>query len=393
MTIIIILCILLLIAYVVDISSAYTKIPTIFLLLLIGMGIHHWSTSFNIQIPDLNGLLPILGTIGLILIVLESSLELELNKNKVSVIQKSFISSLLPMLILSFLISYMIHFYYNVPVKLAMINTLPLCVISSAIAIPSVKNISKQNKEFIVYESSLSDILGILFFNFMMLNDNINTQSFLIFGLQLIVILVASVVLVFFLSFLLSRINHHVSYTPIILLVILIYYASKIYHLPGLLFILVFGLFLGNLDELKQYKFIAKLKPEKLDTEVVKFKEITYEASFIVRALFFILFGFLIDINEVADVNALPLSIAIVTLIVIVRWITLKLLKTPIVPVLYIAPRGLITILLFLSILPQYKIPYINNACVIQVIILSVLLMMIGLMKNKDSVAIANTNN
>jgi hypothetical protein len=36
----------------------------------------------DIEIPDLTSTLPILGTIGLILIVLEGSLELELNKSK-----------------------------------------------------------------------------------------------------------------------------------------------------------------------------------------------------------------------------------------------------------------------------------------------------------------------
>ena len=35
-----------------------------------------------------------------------------------------------------------------------------LCVISSSIAIPSVKYLSSYNREFITYESSLSDIFG-----------------------------------------------------------------------------------------------------------------------------------------------------------------------------------------------------------------------------------------
>jgi hypothetical protein len=38
---------------------------------------------FDINLPDLTATLPVLGTIGLILIVLEGSLELELNRSKV----------------------------------------------------------------------------------------------------------------------------------------------------------------------------------------------------------------------------------------------------------------------------------------------------------------------
>ena len=46
---------------------------------------------------------------------------------------------------------------------------------------------------------------------------------------------------------------------------------------------------------------------------------------------------------------------------------------------LFVAPRGLITILLFLSILPQDSIPMINKSVVVQVVLISVFIMMIGL--------------
>jgi hypothetical protein len=44
-------------------------------------------TFFDINLPDLTATLPVLGTIGLILIVLEGSLELELNRSKVGLIK------------------------------------------------------------------------------------------------------------------------------------------------------------------------------------------------------------------------------------------------------------------------------------------------------------------
>jgi len=61
----------------------------------------------------------------------------------------------------------------------------------------------------------------------------------------------------------------------------------------------------------------------------------------------------------------------------------LKLLRLPISPLLFIAPRGLITILLFLAIMPSQNIPFVNTSLVIQVIILTALIMMIGLMFSK----------
>lgn len=47
-------------------------------------------------------------------------------------------------------------------------------------------------------------------------------------------------------------------------------------------------------------------------------------------------------------------------------------------PLLYMAPRGLITILLFLSIPKRDKLDIVNNALIMQVVILTALIMMIG---------------
>ncbi|MDZ4712658.1 MAG: cation:proton antiporter [bacterium] len=383
-TIIITICLLLLLAYVFDISSPLTKIPSVILLLLLGWLVRQTTDFFQLHIPDLNPLLPIFGTIGLILIVLEGSLELELNKSKLSVIKKSSLNALIPMIVLAFLFAFAFQYFGHVPFKVALVNAIPFCVISSAIAIPSVRNLSSYHKEFAIYESSLSDIFGVLFFNFIALNEIFNAQSFGNFALQLLLIIFISFIAVIALSFLLSRIKHHITFTPIILIVILIYAISKVYHLPGLVFILVFGLFLGNLDELKRFKWIEKLRPEKLDREVKKFKEITIEATFLIRALFFMLFGFLMEAKEILNTETIPWATAIVISIIIIRWLALKISKLSASPLFFVAPRGLITILLFLAIVPEQSIPMVNKSLIIQTIIISVFVMMFGLMTAKE---------
>ena len=377
--IIIFICILLLLAYVFDVSSPLTKIPSVILLLILGWSVRQFTLGLNVHIPDLNPLLPFLGTIGLILIVLEGALELELNQSKINVIKKSTFLALLPMLLFAFGLAYFIYLWTNVSFKLALINAIPFSVISSAIAIPSVRNLRESDREFIIYESSLSDIFGVLFFNFIALNEVINGGTFGTFFIQLLIIIVISFVAVLGLSFLLSRIKHHITFAPIILMVILIYAVSKYYHLPGLIFILVFGLFLGNLDELKNFKWIDKLRPEKLNKEIIKFKEITTEATFLVRALFFIIFGFLIEIKDIMNIDTFLWAGGIVIFILALRWLFLSIIKLPKSPLLFIAPRGLITILLFLSIIPDQSITLINKSLVIQTIVLSVIVMMFGL--------------
>ncbi len=305
---------------------------------------------FAIKLPDFTPILPILGTIGLILIVLEGSLELELNKSKLGVIRKSFLGALFTLLALAFLLAFAFSYFGNFGFKDSLTNAIPFCVISSAIAIPSVRNLSTQNKEFVIYESSLSDILGVLMFNFLALNEFIDARSFGEFGIQILIITAISFVATLGLSFLLSRIEHSIKFIPIVLLVVLIYEISKVYHLPGLIFILLFGLTIGNLDELKRIKWVEKFKPDLLNKEVGKFRELINEGTFLVRASFFLLFGYLIETNEVLNTNTLVWALGIVFSIFFFRFIQLKLSKLPLQPLLFVAPRGLITILLFLSI-------------------------------------------
>jgi len=390
--IIITLCGLLLIAYVFDLTSSLTKIPSVLLLLLLGWIVRQVSQLMKINIPDLTGLLPFLGTIGLILIVLEGALELDFDKSKKIIIVKSFFVALIPILLLSFILAFLFQYFGNIPYKQSLTNAIPFCIISSSVAISSVKNLTTANREFIVFESSLSDILGVLFFNFIALNSVINLQSAGVFTLQLLIIALISFFATLALSYLLSKIDHNIKFVPIILLLILIYAISEIYHLPALIFILLFGLFLGNLDQLKQFKLIQMLRPRELDKEVHKFKELIVEATFLIRALFFLLFGYLIKRSDILNPETFIWAITIVALVFLFRAIILKLAKLPVSPLLFIAPRGLVNVLLFLAIIPAQNISFVNTSLMIQVIILTALIMMIGLMftKSPETIVIKN---
>lgn len=378
-------CSLILIAYLFDITSSKTKIPSVVMLLFLGWFVKQIIIFLKIQLPDFSFILPVIGTIGLILIVLEGSLELELNKSKLGLIRKSFLGALIPMIITSFLIALSFQYVGNYSFKTSLINAIPFCIISSAIAIPSVRFLNSKTKEYVIYESSFSDIIGVLFFTFISVNDSFDFSSFGSFGLQLLIMIVISFVASILLSYMLSKIQHHIKFMPIILLIILIYAISKIYHLPALLFILIFGLLIGNLDELKKIKWIEKVKPESLNSEVSKFKELVIESAFLIRSLFFLLFGYLIETSEILNQQSILWAVFIVFIIFIFRIMQLKISKLEISPLFFFAPRGLITILLYLSILPSQNIPIVNKSLIIQVILISALIMMIGLMIKKTS--------
>jgi potassium/hydrogen antiporter len=391
-SIVITICALMLLAYMFELTSSKTKIPSIILLLVLGWLVKQITAILHINIPNLEIALPVLGNIGLILIVLEGSLELELSKKNYPIIGKSAIIALLPMVFLSLGIAY--AFYYFDPgltYKSALANAIPLGVISSAVAISSVKNLNAANKEIITYESSMSDVLGVIFFNFITLNNTIETSTFGYFFLDLIIILAISIVATMVLALLLSKIKHHVKFAPIIILLIMIYFISKIYHLPALVFILLFGLLIGNLDEIKNLKFIKILHPEILNKEVYKFKELNVEFTFLIRTLFFILFGYLIKTSEVLNTDTILWAIGITAFIFLLRAAFLKVVRLPLKPLFFIAPRGLITILLFLTIPEAQRSQFMNNSLIIQVILITVIVMMVGLMFNKKDKPVLET--
>lgn len=382
--VIITICLLILLAYVFDITASKTRIPSIILLLLLGFGLKQITDFAGYPLPNLEPILPILGTIGLILIVLEGSLELDIDRSKLKFVGTTFLIALLPMLVMALGLAYSFFYAFDYSMKYSLTNAIPLCIISSAIAIPSARYLIAKDKEFVTYESSLSDIIGVIFFNFITLNDYIGTYSIGFFIFELIVMFIVSFLATMALSFLIAKIRHHFKFVPIIILVVLIYEISKMLNLPALIFILLFGLVLQNLDKLKGFHFIQILNPDILDKEVKKFMEITTEFSFLIRALFFLLFGFLIQFEDLINIETLPWAGGIVISIFIIRAIFLKIFKLKVTPLLYIAPRGLITILLFLSIPVNQKISIVNNALLIQVIVITAIIMMFGLMFSKN---------
>jgi Kef-type K+ transport system membrane component KefB len=385
-TILITICILLLIAYIFDVSSSKTKIPSVILLLLIGWVVKQITNNFQIFVIDLSPILPILGTIGLILIVLEGSLEIELNKSKLPFVGKTTIISFVPILIFAFGLAAAFQYFENVSFKIALANAIPFAIISSSIAIPSAQNLPAKDREFITFESSLSDIFGVLFFNFITLNDEIGFALAGNFVVEIILMLLISFIATIGLAYLLSKIKHHVKYLPIILIIVLIYNISKMFHLPALIFILIFGIILGNIDEIKNLRFIKNFQLATLQREVHKFKELTIEIVFLVRALFFILFGYLINTSELLNSESIIWAISISIGIFFIRFIIFKIARIKINPLLYIAPRGLITILLFLSIPLNQQMRLVNNSLLIQVIIITAFIMMLGLMSVKPEV-------
>lgn len=383
-TIIILLCILILIAYLFDITSSKTKLPTVILLLALGWGLKQITIIFGFELPNITLILPIVGTFGLILIVLEGSIDLEMNSNNAKIIRQSFFMAIFPLILFSATLTYILMEYANIPLRIALINSIPLGIISSAIAIPSARNFKKHDQEFIIYESSFSDIFGVILFNFLLINETIHLKAFGNFALQLVIILIVSIIATLGLSYLLNKINHKIKFIPIIILIVLIYSISKLFHLPSLIFILIFGITLANIEILKTKSWLKRFNLKRLSSETTKFKDILSEGTFLVRISFFIIFGFLIELEDLKNLDSLFIAIPISLGIYFVRFIFLALIKKLNAPLLFNAPRGLITILLFVTIDNQNQIEYINNSLITQVIIITSVLLIFSQFQSQE---------
>ena len=74
----------------------------------------------------------------------------------------------------------MLQALFNLDFETSLLFTIPLSVLSSAIIIPSLEGLSEYKKEFMIYESTFSDILGIVaFLAYCRLLKAIQTQVFM----------------------------------------------------------------------------------------------------------------------------------------------------------------------------------------------------------------------
>ena len=92
----------------------------------------------------------------------------------------------------------------------------------------------------------------------------------------------------------------------------------------------------------------------------------------------------MIQTEDLLNLHTLPWSVGLMTLLFSLRFLFLLLMRQNLSPYLFVAPRGLITILLYLSIPVSLQLRTVNQALIIQVILCSILVMMIGLIFHKD---------
>ena len=366
---------LILIGYLFEVLSPKTRIPNVIILLGLGMLCQQMVTFMGWERPDFSSVVPELGTVGLILIVLEGTLELKITRAKLPLLSKTFGIAFLSIVTLCLALGFWLNMQ-GYSLKDSLLNAIPISIISSAIAIPTAKMLSAKDKEFIIFESSLSDIIGVTVFNYISTTAIINAASLWNFAGQIGISILFSVIAALVLTLILSRLHHRIKFIPIIALILFLYALAKGFHLPALILILVFGLVVANIEKITSLKWFHTFDPKNLVKEIHRFEEITTELTFVVRVSFFVIFGFTIDLPSLLNPNTLALAAIIFAMIVLLRILQLLLLRLPVFPLAYVAPRGLITILLFISIPASQTLDTVNQTLITQIILITSLFMM-----------------
>lgn len=372
------LCVIIIISFFFGIVSKKTNVPSVILLILMGIGVGQLLQYFDLT-PEYFSTLEILGIIGLIMIVLEAALDLELKWEKFPIIWKSFAVALLSLAITSFFIAFIIQIFMDgLELLPALIYSIPLSIMSSAIIIPSVSNLLKDKREFLIYESTFSDILGIMAFYLLLENLDIGSAGRIAFVVSsnILLTIIMSVVLSYILVYVIQYVRSEAKFFLFLAVLVLLYAIAKLFHLSSLLIILSFGLLLRNYKVLLFGKLKDWFKPDAIDLVFDNFKMITIETSFLVRTFFFVVFGMSMSLDSIASIWVWLISGAILLGIFAIHYIVYKgIVKKNILPQAFIAPRGLISILLFYAIPEDFQLPDFESGVLLVIIIVTSIVM------------------
>ena len=381
------------ISFFFDGVARRTNIPAVLLLIGLGVGIQHLLVYMGIKIPDFSPALEILGILGLIMIVLEAALDLKLGREKLGVIARSFFVAVLGLGVsiysASIILTYMIP---ELTVSQSVLYATPLSILSSAIIIPSVESLSNDKREFHLYESAFSVIIGILLFYFLIqyfenqvdiLNGIADRNPVGKFTLSLTITIIIAIVASYILLIAFQKMRDEAKLLVLISVLMLLYSIAKIFDLSSLIIILGFGLIVGNPKLFFSGPFKKFLHPRKFQEMKLGLHILTEESTFIVMTFFFVIFGSGIMISSLYDLHVLKVSLLLLASIFIIRFVLLRIfIGRDISPQVWIAPRGLITILLFYAIPPFFQSDLFDSGILLFIIISTGILMTFGLILN-----------
>jgi hypothetical protein len=208
----------------------------------------------------------------------------------------------------------------------AMLYTIPLSILSSAIILPSIDNLDEDKREFMIYESTFSDIVGIIgFYSVLAMVGSQTTESVYgdIFG-SLVITILFSIIISYVLIYIFQNIKGHVKLFLLIAILLLLYAIGEMLgQYASLLVILIFGIILNNYKVFFRGGLMKLLNEERVEEVLDDMKVVTAETAFVVRTFFFIIFGWSVFLGSLLSFKVIGIGLIVLVIIYLVRAIVL----------------------------------------------------------------------
>ncbi len=305
-----------------------TKISDILILIIVGL---LFGPIFNVIpvsiIEILRGLAPVFATIALIVLLFDGGLYLNFRK-VLTEIKNSFLYTIIVFVVTAFACGAALHFIFGFEWLYGLMAGVIVGGTSSAIVIPLITKSSASNKTktILTLESAMTDIFCVvatITIAGLIISQAINTTSiaqtiFLAFAIASVIGVIGGL---FWIRILRDQTEaKEFDYFLTLAFLFVLYVLAEYLGGNGAFCVLVFGLVLGNSTSLLN---TFKMKEYTLGEGIANFQR---EISLLIKTFFFVYLGIIIDIKMLLKLDVILITLALVSLILILRAVSTQLL-------------------------------------------------------------------
>lgn len=128
------------------------RVPSVVLLLLAGLALRALTNAYGATVDVPGEWLRVLGAIGLVLIVLEATLDLDLDISHRPLLLRSSGTAAFGLLVTVIALAALLRLWLDLSWYHATLMAMPFAIISSSIAIPAAEGLSARDRTFVVFE-------------------------------------------------------------------------------------------------------------------------------------------------------------------------------------------------------------------------------------------------
>ncbi len=315
------IALIIIIGYISSDIFRRTRIPEILILMMIGI--------FLVQIVNfvpvnylavLRALAPLFGSLALVVIMFNGSKELKSGVSP-SASWKGTLLGILDTLIPLCAVALFMNYAFGWPLIYGAILGTILGETSSVVVIRFIRKVKIESDLFntMFLESTINSIVAIIFFSFLIIiasNQSVSALSFATYALDYIsiAVVIGAIAGIGWL-FVLNTFKTANEYLAAIAMAILLYGIVDIFNGAAIIAVLIFGIIIGNKDDL------AKMLNLNIQHGEGDEKAVEKELEFLISTFFFVFMGMIVEISE----QYLIYGVIVTLLLVVARYLETRI--------------------------------------------------------------------